>query len=152
MKIDFVSAPPPLTFGRGDEAFTLSLKRVDAAERAAVLDAIQASSHMQVQAELERCVVGWANVCDANGVAVSFEEEDEKGRKTRNLSKFLGALALVDQMRVMVGLLAFIGIPTESADGIIKQLMAAGDTGRLGGAARPTPSSDANTKTPASES
>ncbi len=152
MKLDFLSPPPPLRFGTGDDAFALKLRRIDAADRAAVLDAIQASSHMQVQAELERHVTGWENVCDANGVAVPFEEEDDKGHKTRNLSKFLGALALSDQMRVMIGLLAFIGIPTEAAETIVKQLVKAGDAGKLSGDARPTTSSAGSGKTTASES
>ncbi|MBX3396500.1 MAG: hypothetical protein KF841_14155 [Phycisphaerae bacterium] len=150
MKLDFLSEPPPLEFGEGDDKFSLIMKRPTSADRSAVLDAVNDKSLQSMQYQLERMVKGWKGVEDKNGTAIDFYE-DENETKSR-LGNFLGALPLVAQFEVCAGLVAFIGIPPKGVEDIIDNLKKAGCEGSLGVKTDPTASSGKRGKTGASAS
>lgn len=149
MKTNFLSAPPPLKFGEGDDAFTLVVKRPTDSDRAAVLDAVNDNSLASLQFQLKRLVVGWEGVCNEHGSPIDFEETE--GGKNR-LGEFLGSLPIVAQFEVTAAMIAFIGIPPKGAEAIIDNLKKAGCEGSLGVKTDPTTSSGGSGKTSSSAS
>lgn len=112
MKINIFDAPPTLWFGdEGDpDRFGLAIKRYSGSDRMGVFDAVASGSFEAIEQSAARLVTGWDNVRDERGNAIPFETED-KGRTIRNLDIFLGAMPLLLQMDVMLGVIAFIGVP-----------------------------------------
>lgn len=120
MKIDICQAPPTLWFGAGDRRFGLDLKRFTAVERAMVVDALVRNDFAEVQRAAGGLVVGWREVCNEQGLPIPFEEMDLDRRVVRNLDKFLGAVPMVDQMRVLAGILAFLGVPASNVEYLVR--------------------------------
>ena len=73
MKIDIFSAPPALSFGRGDNAFKLRLKRFTDSERMRIIDACAEMNFRRMQEAVDDIVIGWEGVCDAQGQPIPFE-------------------------------------------------------------------------------
>lgn len=116
MKIDMFTPPPVAWFGEGAERFGLVLKPWSDAERLDVVDAYSTGKLGDIQRSLNHLVIDWRNVCDLSGVPIPFEGKDEERRKVCNLGRFMGALPIARQAEVVVGLMAFIGLPQKDVD------------------------------------
>ena len=126
MKFDIASNPDPLPFGEGDDTFSLSLKQITGEERMAILDAARSGLMVEVQSNIDRLVIGWQGVVGADGNPVPLEY-DEDGLKMKRFDAFLGVISCEMQIRVIAGILAFVGIPTGNIDEIVKIFGNAGD-------------------------
>ena len=122
MKLNLFENPPPLWFGEGeDEKFALMLRPCTEADRMHILDSLSIGL-AALQAAVNRLVIGWQEVCDAQGMPISFEAMDVDRRKVCNLGRFLGAVPLALQFQVLTAIVAFIGLPTSSLAGIAATL------------------------------
>lgn len=121
MNVDFCGQPKPLEFGEGENAFKLHLKAIDSTDRMAIFDAVMENSMSAIQYAIERVVIGWENIFDTEGRPIPFEVQEEGGVK-KNLARFLGCIPVADHMRVMVGILAFAGVPTGNVEQLVKAL------------------------------
>lgn len=119
MQFDIHHKPDPLSFGEGDDAFKLMPKAPTGAERAAILDACDAGSYAEIQHAIERIIVGWDGVADPEGRPVPFETQDG-GTVKKLLNDFLGAVPLAVQIKVIAGVLAFVGVPTGDVERLVK--------------------------------
>lgn len=153
MKIDIVSKPPPLGFGEGEGAFALLLERFTGGQRAAILDACSsmACNIEGLQAACGRIVGDWQNVCDVNGSPLAYVVE-EGGFKRNRFNEFMGALPLIMQLRVLVGIVEFVGIPREAITipAIIESLEKLGGAAGRDGLPSPTSTPGATTSAAAS--
>ena len=157
MKIDIISKPPPLPFGEGVDGFKLLLERYTGEQRLAVLDACmsgsptlsgEASASLQaLQFACHRVVADWENVCDANGTPIPIIREDEKGKRSV-FGEFMGALPITMQLKVLAGIVAFMGIPVSAVR--IPQLIEVFEKLGEGGRQNPTGSSGSATDSTAS--
>jgi len=143
MKYDIHTLPDPLVFGEGDQQFSLRLKQITGEERMAILDAVRDGSMQLVQNTIERVVLGWEGVCGADGNPVPFQYREENVTKNR-LNEFLGAISIEMQVRVIAGILAYVGIPTDDVEEIVKVFGGSKDD------LSPTPPPASATPTPAS--
>lgn len=125
MNIDIYGPPAPLRFGEGAAAFGLKLKRFSDTERMAIVDAIAAASFEAIQRAVDAIVIGWEDVRDAAGHELPFTREED-GRTVANLPRFLGAIPLELQATVLAGIVAFVGVPGEQAEGLARALKASG--------------------------
>ena len=129
-RVDIQQAPPPVSFGEGEEQFSLRLKRFNAAERMAVIDAVASQEFERVELALERLVIGWEGVCNEQGMPIPFDAMDgETHRPVRNLGIFLAVVPLKVQAQVLAGLLAFLGVPVGNVEYLVRALgVEAGET------------------------
>lgn len=119
MKFDIHTLPDPLVFGDGDERFSLRLKHITGEERMAILDAAREGSMQLVQNTVQRVVIGWEGVCGADGNPVPFQYQEDSVTKNR-LNEFLGAIRIEMQVRVIAGILVYVGIPTDDVEEVVK--------------------------------
>ena len=111
MKVNLGDKPVIPFFEGADDAFSLTLKHVTGADQMAVLDAIANDSFVGICEAVSRLVENWSGVMDENGRAIPFEGTDDKGEKTRNIDVFFGAIGMMRQMEVMLGIASFLGMP-----------------------------------------
>lgn len=121
MKADLISNPPPLSFGEGEDQFKLHLRRFTSDDRLAIVDAASRGL-VHVQNAANKLVITWENVVDPSGNPIPFARMNERGEQVSNLPAFLGSLPLEMHVRVLAGLLAFVGIPTADVEAIVGPL------------------------------
>lgn len=144
MQVDFLKTPPPLEFGKGDDAFKLFIRPVKESDRMDVIDGIQNNSLRMVSEAACGIVIGWDNVCNSEGVPVKFHYTDENDRNVSRMGDFLGAIPLALHMSVLGGLLGFMGFGSKFCQQVV------GDLAGSDFDARPTSPPDANTTNNAS--
>jgi hypothetical protein len=110
MNFNISPKPDPLAFGEGMDHFKLHVKPITGEERMCMLDAVRSNSLVDIQSAVERMVIGWDGVQDENGHPVPFEFRDGTITKNR-FDQLLGSISCELQLRVIGGLLAFVGIP-----------------------------------------
>ena len=128
MKVDLITAPPPLRFGEGENRFALFLKKITGTERAKILDACMDRRFAAIEAAILPIVIAWDNVTDASGVPLQFESINDHREKVSHLDEFLGALPVKLHMECIVGILAFIGVPRKDLDGMAQAFADLGGT------------------------
>lgn len=139
MIVELFEPPPPLSFGSGDTAFTLRVRRIDAVARAALVDAAATGSFAEMQRAVLPLVIGWQNVVDMQGHPIPFESMDGD-RRVCYLPAFLAVLPFVEQVRVIAAVMAFFGVPGVQVERIVSTISAS-----LGAETDPTPPPVANT-------
>jgi len=123
MKVDLFALPPALPFGEGAEAFKLHLRPLDSGDSAMLLDAVSSGSYSEMFHAAGRLVIGWEGVDGLDGIPIPFEVMDEKTRRPMSrFGRFVGAIPMVDRLRILAGILAFCGIPQQTITNLIEQL------------------------------
>lgn len=139
MKIDIISKPPALPFGKGEDQFSILLERWTGEQRALILDACMDGGSIQaLQFACQRIVGDWQNVCDENNNPIPILREDEKGKRSL-FGEFMGAIPITLQLDVLTGIVAFVGIPREAIK--LPQLIEVLEKAGKGGTPNPTGSS-----------
>lgn len=122
LQVDPFSPPKPLEFKVGSGTFQLLVRRFDAADRGLIMDAVSSGSLAEMFHSVSRLVLGWVNVVDPSGNPIPFERVDDKGRPVNQMNAVMGAAPMIVQLRVLSGLLAYVGVPTESIEAAIKAM------------------------------
>lgn len=143
MKVDIISTPEPLRFGKGAESFALKLRRWSDVDRALVFDAVASESLLSMQVAVTPLVIGWEGVTDKADIPVPFEKVSAQGRTESNFGAVMGAVSPDIQVEVVLGIVAFIGIPVGDVERRVAALRPPGDL-------RPTTTQDSATPSPAS--
>lgn len=142
MKFEIAAPPAALSFGEGEDAFKIRIRRWDAAQRAMVFDAFASGSLLQMQATIEPLVLSWEGILRPDGTPIPLDYEDEGRHKRRNFDLVLGQMSVAMQMRVLGGIAEFIGVPAEGLLDVATRLKASvGDLRPTGAQASDTPAS-----------
>lgn len=142
MRIDVLSKPPALPFGSGDEAFSVTPRRMTEVDRGAFLDAFAAEEarFATLSALAAGMIESWSGLQHPDGSELRPYATFPDGSKISG-AHVMAALPLRWQIEIIVAMAAFCGLPEEGLAEMRRGLAAWGARESRGDAPDPTPSS-----------
>jgi hypothetical protein len=123
VKIHF-AAPKPITIGKGDSSFHLTLKPITGLTRSHILDALTRFNFESLYASCVPLITGWTGILDEDGQPIPFLTSDGTDSKS-NVHEVMGLLPLPLYAEVFAGVLGMAGLPASSIEALLGGFAAA---------------------------
>lgn len=109
----------PIEIVDGDVSFKLYIRPLTGADRLELVDALATGEFARLQRAVEPLIASWEGVCDENGSPRSFNVVNGQGNRVDQLGLFFKAVPFAAQIKTVLGIAAFAGVPRNLLDPVV---------------------------------